>query len=409
MNRTQLAGVRTLLDEDLDASALSLDEAVTLPPEMYTDADFFAFEKDAIFTKEWICVGRQEQIPNPGDYFSFTVADEPLVVVRDDQGVIRAMSAVCQHRGMVITDPGELEQQEWSAPVCERAGNCGRQLRCPYHFWVYDLTGQLVGAPEMGRTKDFDRSAIRLPRLAVEVWNGFVFVNFDLDAAPLAPRLALADDYLANWQMGEMEAASLGRVDGLPWNWKVMLENIIEIYHADRLHLPIHELAPASLMVSTPFDDQDAMVISRTGTVRDDYSFNASMGALFPVIDTLTPEDRSMAYFGIAPPTLGIGTSSDSLLYVLVVPRAADRIDLLYGTLFPKGYKKLRRFAEIEELASTGMVALTRQDVAANKSVQRGLRSQFAPRGRLSWQEEPINHFNRWLITRYRRHMAALG
>jgi phenylpropionate dioxygenase-like ring-hydroxylating dioxygenase large terminal subunit len=259
----------------------------------------------------------------------------------------------------------------------------------------------------MSRTNHFDRSEIKLPALKVELWKGFIFVNFDPDAAPLCPRLTQATKYLENWNMEDMEVTSLGRIDGLDWNWKVMLENIIELYHADRLHFPIHEMAPASRFVSTPFEETDAMIISRAGTTVDDYSFNGSLKAVFPVIDSLTEDDKSMAYFGIAPPTLGIGTSSDSLLYVLVVPRSAEKIDLVYGTLFPKGYKALRRFSDLEAIASSGLYALTRQDVAANKSVQRGMRSRFAPRGRLSWQEEPINHFNKWLVKRYQEFVAA--
>ena len=153
----------------------------------------------------------------------------------------------------------------------------------------------------------------------------------------------------------------------------------------------------------TPFDDDSAMVMSRAHTTRPDYSFNATMGAVLPVIETLTDDDKGTAYFGIAPPTLGIGTSADSLIYVLIIPKSANKMDLIYATLFPRQTTKLRHFKDLEEVASGGLYALTKQDVAALKSVQRGLRSRFAPRGRLSWQEEPINHFNRWLIKRYRR------
>jgi hypothetical protein len=118
-----------------------------------------------------------------------------------------------------------------------------------------------------------------------------------------------------------------------------------------------------------------------------DYSFNATLKALFPVIDTLTEADTSMAYFGIAPPTLSFGTSADSFLYLLVVPKSAETIDLVYGTLFPKKYTSSRRFQETQALSSTGLTELMKQDVAATMSVQRGLKSRFAPRGRFSWQE----------------------
>jgi phenylpropionate dioxygenase-like ring-hydroxylating dioxygenase large terminal subunit len=399
--------VRSILEDRIDEAIAEATRAITLPPRVYTDPEFFEFEKSAIFMREWVCVGREEQVLERGDYFTFTIAGEPLIIVRDELGEIRAMSSVCRHRSMVITDPGSLDEEAWHCPPGESEGNCGMQLRCPYHFWVYDLRGQLVGAPEMGRTDDFDRREIRLPNLKVELWNGFIFVNFDLDAAPLAPRMQPATEYLENWHVEDMTLVDLGRLENLPWNWKVMLENVIELYHADRLHLPIHEMAPASRMQLTPSDDDDAVIISRAETTHPDYSFNATLKALFPVIDTLTEADTSMAYFGIAPPTLSFGTSADSFLYLLVVPKSAETIDLVYGTLFPKKYTSSRRFQEIQALSSTGLTELMKQDVAATMSVQRGLKSRFAPRGRFSWQEEPIPHFNRWLVKRYREALES--
>ncbi|MCU1457245.1 MAG: putative oxidoreductase [Actinomycetia bacterium] len=394
--------VRAILEDRIDETIADPTRAITLPPAVYTDPEFFEFEKDSIFMREWICVGRQEEIPERGDYLTVTIADEPLVIVRDETGQIRAMSSVCQHRSMVITDPGFLPEDKWYGEMSESSGNCGMQLRCPYHFWVYDLRGQLVGAPEMRRTEGFDRREIRLPNLKVEIWNGFIFVNFDLDAAPLAPRMWQATEYLENWHLEDMAVVDLGRLENLPWNWKVMLENVIEIYHADRLHLPIHEMAPASKMLLTPSSEDDAIILSRAETTHADYSFNATMKALFPVIDTLTEADTSVAYFGIAPPTMSFGTSADSLLYLLTIPKSVDKIDLVYGTLFPKKLLETRRFKEVQALSSSGLNDLMEQDVAATKSVQRGLKSRFAPRGRYSWQEEPIPHFNRWLVKRYR-------
>ncbi|MCI0636038.1 MAG: aromatic ring-hydroxylating dioxygenase subunit alpha, partial [Actinobacteria bacterium] len=272
--------------------------------------------------------------------------------------------------------------------------------------WVYDLQGQLVGAPEMSRTEGFDRAAIRLPSLRVELWEGFVFVNFDPDAEPLAPRMAPATELLRNWHIEDMTVVDLGRADAMRWNWKIMLENFVEPYHTDRLHHPLHELAPASNMISTPSDVRDAVIMSRAGSTRPDYSFNATLSAFLPVIETLDDDDRAMAHFAIVPPTLSFATSSDSLLYLLTIPRAAGLVDLVYGTLFPKSSLAVRRFEEKQALASIGWTALMNQDVAACESVQRGLQSRYATRGRYSWQEEPIAHFNRWLVDRYRAALA---
>ena len=152
----------------------------------YTDSDFHLFEIESVFGSEWLCVGRQEQIPNAGDYLAVTRAQEPLIIVRNGSGSISAMSGVCQHRGMCLSASVDRSDEEMLDRPQFDPGS-GRQFRCPYHYWVYDLDGRLVGAPEMAQTPGFNLEDIRLPQLAVEVWKGFIFVNFSLRrSAPCA-------------------------------------------------------------------------------------------------------------------------------------------------------------------------------------------------------------------------------
>lgn len=115
MNSQELFGADML--KAFDAATAPVNEAGILPPILYTSSEFHRFERDTIFTREWLCVGRTSQVPNPGDWYQFTLLDEPLLVVRDRDGQVRVLSAVCQHRGMV---------------VAEGSGNCNKFL-CPYH------------------------------------------------------------------------------------------------------------------------------------------------------------------------------------------------------------------------------------------------------------------------------------
>jgi len=403
MSRSIIASpsVRAILDDNLEASARDIEEATTLPPACYTDADFYEFEKDAIFHREWLCVGREEQIPNPGDWFSVTLVDEPIVVVRAGPERIVAMSAVCRHRAMVITAPSESPPDQWGAPPPETSGNC-RQFRCPYHFWVYDLEGRLLGAPEMRRTRGFDKNNVRLPSFPVEVWNGFIFMNFDEGAAPLGRRLTRFSEWLRNWHLDAMVLGEQGSLRGLPWNWKVMHENSIESYHSDRLHHGLHESVPSSGVIPTPFNDEDAAIVSRVRASSRDYSLNPTYKALLPVIPTLTDEERETTTFGIVPPSLLVGMNTDSALYRIVMPTGPETIDIRFGNLFPPGEVDSRRTREIRKMATAGLLVMTSQDLPTDAAVQKGLRSRFAARGRYSWQEEPLSHFNRWLVRRYR-------
>src|SRR5512134_3261419 len=141
-------------DPDLAAALGPLATASTLPPRCYVDPAVYAREVERIFRREWICVGREDEIAAPGDHFAFTLFGDPLVAVRGDDGAIRVLSRVCRHRWM---------------PVVEGRGN-RRSFQCPYHLWTYALDGRLLGAPEMQRAEGFERASCRLPALRVETW-----------------------------------------------------------------------------------------------------------------------------------------------------------------------------------------------------------------------------------------------
>src|SRR5829696_2808762 len=137
-------------------SVVDVSKARTMPPAIYTSEEFLAFERDALFAHEWLCVGRASRVPDVGDYFTTTANGEPIIVARAKDGSVRAFSAICQHRGMQVADD---------------EGNCSK-FTCPYHLWTYDLTGRLLGAPAMERTEAFDKKDFPLPPLSVEVWQG---------------------------------------------------------------------------------------------------------------------------------------------------------------------------------------------------------------------------------------------
>ncbi|TMK55420.1 MAG: aromatic ring-hydroxylating dioxygenase subunit alpha [Actinobacteria bacterium] len=399
---TTKPSVRQILDAGLDASTVGADEAVMLPPACYTDPEFFEFEKQALFLREWVCLGRTEQVANPGDYFTATIADEPLIVVRDTHGAVRVMSAVCRHRAMVITDPPAKPSERWwdTTPV-ESSGNCGHGFRCPYHFWTYNTEGRLIGAPDMERTKGFRKEDICLPQLGVEIWNNFIFANFDTGAPPLSPRLEKIETVIANWDIANMVQSTPEDLEALPWNWKVMFENFVEFYHSDRLHNRICAFSTSDSYIESPFAPDDAAIISAGRTTHPDFGFNPTFKALFPPIKTRTEDERALAAFFLVPPTLAFGVNSDSAFYFLLVPTAVDRLNIRVAGLYPRGYLDLPLFHELEAVSALGIDYFNQMDFAAVSSVQRGLRSRFAPRSQLCWQETPINQFHRWLVPRY--------
>jgi len=144
--------------------------ARTLPSAYYFDPNVLEQENRNVFGRTWQLAGRADQVREPGQFFTTTIANEPLLVVRGSDGELRALSNVCRHRA------GPVAKGEGKRPV----------LQCGYHGWTYGLDGRLLQTPEMAGIECFDRGDFSLPRFRVEIWNELVFVNLDCDAAPLS-------------------------------------------------------------------------------------------------------------------------------------------------------------------------------------------------------------------------------
>ena len=232
---TGIRKLRPPVVEALLAEVAALDERAVqermLPAGCYTAPEFFAFEQTEVFSRSWICVGRIEQVAEPGDCLATEVAGEPVLVVRGEDGTIRALGAICQHRGEIIPCPEK-----------------GKAIRCPLHFWTYDFQGRLAGAPRMGDAEAVQRlrQTVRLPTLRLELWHGFIFVNLDPEAAPLAPSLAKLEPLWAGYEATGLKALPPKMSDTpLPWNWKVQVENFTDAYHPEYVHIGTHDFAPS--------------------------------------------------------------------------------------------------------------------------------------------------------------------
>ena len=375
--------------DSMDASTIDVAEAITLPSECYTESEFFDFEQRTLFNSEWLCVGLISRIPDPGDFFTTTTNNESLIVARDKLGEVHAFSNVCQHRGMEIV---------------EGAGKCGT-FTCPYHQWSYGLDGRLLGAPAMEKTAKFEKKNWGLPQVRIEIWKGFIFVNFDSSAQALAPTLASYEPYLKNYELDSAYCPGTFTLTNLPWNWKVMFENFNDGYHANKLHHTIQDFCPSNLASFPVKWDKDSNVIFRTnGYTHIDGGFNATTKALMPVFPLLTEEERWRSTFALIPPTLCFGTSPDQAFFFIIRPTSVSTIDVEIGYLFHPTALEHPMFDHLLQMSDAGVQVFVKQDQDATTRVQRGLRSRFAVRGRYSWQEESHVQFNNWLIKRYRQH-----
>lgn len=379
----------------------SEESAPMLPRECYTEQAFFEFEREAVFTRSWVCVGRAEQIPQTGDYLAVRVADEPLLIVRNAENTIHAFSALCQHRGMVIT--------------CE-SGNT-RMFRCPLHFWAYDLDGNLLGAPRMGGPQALEhlRKTIKLRALRCEQWHGFVFVNLDADATPLAPSLAKVEPFWANYESADLATVPPVPTDkALPWNWKLHFENFTDAYHPEFVHCGTHDFAPSvhpeGGVRFTPMSATDNAIVRTVPLLKSDGGMmhdGWGEAAAFPPICTLSSEQRKRLTFVMIPPSLTLVFAPNTVAYQLITPisvmgtnAANDRVTG-GGWIIPRSTLALPDFAQRAAQVREGGSKIWLQDVPINLGMQVGKQSRYLPQGTYGPLETTLVQFNAWLLRKY--------
>src|SRR5690349_21311867 len=182
---------------------LPLTAAETLPPFCYTSPEFFEEEVKQIFRKSWNFVGRVDEIPAAGDYFTVDLFGDSIIVLRDREGGIRAFANTCRHRGTRLVNG---------------SGNC-RGFACPYHAWSYSLSGRLIGAPGMDGVAGFSTADYPLFLVRLEAWGGFMFANLDGRAVPLYTHLGNAVEVFATYNFEDMVVVRKKEFD-LACNWK---------------------------------------------------------------------------------------------------------------------------------------------------------------------------------------------
>jgi phenylpropionate dioxygenase-like ring-hydroxylating dioxygenase large terminal subunit len=192
------------------------------------DPAYYEAEREAVFKRTWLNVGRVERVPRVGSYFTkeLAVADTSLIIVRGRDQQIRAFHNVCRHRGnkLVWNDyPGE-----------EVSGSC-RQFTCKYHAWRYSLAGELTFVQQEEEFFDLDKGDYGLKAVRCEVWEGFVFVNLDPDAAPLTQYLGDLAKGLEGYPFHEMTEVFTYKAE-VGSNWKLFIDAFAEFYHAPVLH-----------------------------------------------------------------------------------------------------------------------------------------------------------------------------
>jgi choline monooxygenase len=358
-------------------------EAETMPAWAYTSQEFYEREVERIFLKVWNFLGRADHIPNPGDYFTVDIVGIPLLIVRNADGRVHAFVNSCRHRGTLLV---------------EGQGNC-RAIKCPYHSWVYGLDGECLGAPEMQKTSNFDVADYPLLRVRLEMWAGFMFVNFDANAAPLSEYLGDLPDNLAGHTKADLVCVRRKAYE-LKCNWKVFAENAKESYHIVTVHRKtINQYASAEIAKYEYL------------AVRGQYAMNyaehpgTSMALLkgdagFPVMSTLDERASRGTLSPFIFPTTYIGATIDTLWYLELHPLGPDRTTLIHGACFPRAYLKRPDFQTLAANYYKRWDLTIEEDNAISETQQWGLSSRIGARGRFCHRERVVHEIDNWVLDR---------
>lgn len=361
----------------LDAVSRPLEDARAMPPSVYTSPDFLACEIEKIFSREWICVGRANGLPNVGDYLAYDLAGQPIVVLRGKDGQLRAFSNVCLHR---------------MSTLVEGRGN-KRVLVCPYHAWTYDLDGGLRGAPFMTQTTGFCKENYKLPAIRCEEWLGWIYVTLDKDRPGIAAELAPLEKMISHYEM-ENYVECFRETHVWNTNWKVLAENFMESYHLPVCHAgTVGGHSKLEEMECPPgLDAFNYHWITKEASL--------PMGNAHPDNTRLQGDWRKTTGLVTIYPSHLITLTPGYFWYLSLHPKSTGEVAIVFGGGLAPEFMADPRADEYVATLKTLLDDVNAEDRGCTEKVFRGLSANAARPGHLSYLERPIYDFMHYLADR---------
>ena len=292
----------------------------TLSGRDYTSAEVYEQEREKIWWGDWVCIGRAEEVEHPGDFVVKDVAGESVLVVRNTEGRLNGFYNVCAHRGTKFLDD-------------EASGNVRKGFRCPYHAWVYDLDGTLIGTPNVKEDELFDRSDYPLHPVTIGEYAGFLFANLSPEPRPLMAALTDGAESITAFERFQMEGLRIGVriVYEVEANWKIIVENYNECLHCPSIHPELVQVVPlfrfGEVWDEELRDDGNRMMDGAT-------SFTINGASELPKLPDLAPEDYSMYYGSYEFPNLMLNLHPDCAMYYIGFPKGPSHTTVVSEYLF---------------------------------------------------------------------------
>jgi len=349
--------------------------AQTLPRRYFTAPEIFTEELERIFARQWICVGHQNQIANPGDYFVRNVAGESLIILRDRSGEIRGFYNLCRHRG---------------TRICENnGGRFHESIQCPYHAWTYGLDGRLIGAPHMNRVEGFDKANYSLHAVNLALWEGFIFVNLMPEPEPFETAFAPLIKKFSQWNLPKLKSAKRIEYE-VAANWKLIFENYSECYHCPLVHPTLAKLTPYDQAENDLYEGPflgGFMPIRKNGG-----SLTMSGNSCALLVYESGAENDLVYYYSIFPNML-LSMHPDYVMVHLLWPQSPDRVTIFCDWFFhPDAFGRFD-FNPNDAIAFWDMT--NQQDWHVCKLSQQGISSRMYRPGPYSPRESIPAAFDR--------------
>lgn len=368
--------------EELAPTRAPLESACHLPPYFYTSPEILEREKEKLFFRDWMVVGREEEFQNAGDYRAMEILGEPIVVCRGEDGTLNAFANVCRHRGVA---------------VAEGTGNA-KSFTCPYHAWSYDLSGRLVSASRPRGFHGVDFRGCRLPPLRVGTWGGFILINFDPGAPSLEDYLD-ADGYreaIAFLRPEDMTLVDTYTYD-IDCNWKLVPENLADVYHVQVIH--VGTFGGATYDASRAIAQ---LTLTRHGWFKEYVSGTMAPDAelLFGPAPWLADHEKGklFAFSAFLRPNFYLFARADMIQPWVAYPLSATRTRVTGWTLLPKEFTGRPAFKEKVAILAEFARRFAQEDANLMRAMQKGLTSRYFVRGPMHEMEKMIHHrINRYL------------
>ncbi len=347
----------------------------SLPAWTYDDPDFMKLEREAIFMPAWHLVCHVSELANPGDWRGFAMFGELAIVVRGQDGAIRAFHNVCRHRAARLLD-GD-------------GGHCEGRITCPYHGWTYALDGRLIGVPFQADYPDFDRADHGLAELECESAAGFVYIRFRPGGPSLADYLAPVAEEMALHRFEEMEPLVPVRSRVREVNWKNGTDNYVDALHIRVAHPALNNVVGESYRIETEDGvDKIHSDIDAPGAAKPSVQ---AYRRLLPKADHL-PEDRQRiwSYWKLWP-SLMFDVYPDQIDFMQFIPLSPTRCILRDGAYaLPDSRREMRAARYLNQRINR---EVNREDTALIERVQAGMGSSSFVAGPLARSEICLRQF----------------